>query len=66
VAGIVNAITGHQQQQQPPQQGQQPVASPPQQPGAPNAQQPGDVLNQALEGVFGGKKNQQSQPQPPK
>ena len=59
LGGVLGAITGQQSQQQnqqQPRQGQQPVAAPPQQP-----QQNANPLQQAIEGILGGKKKQQQQ-----
>ncbi|MFB3918215.1 MAG: AsmA family protein [Terriglobales bacterium] len=65
LGGVLGAITGQQQQQkqqdqQQKPQSQQPVATPQQQ-----QQQSPNPLQEALEGIFGGKKRQQQQSPPP-
>jgi hypothetical protein len=62
LGGLVGTITG-QQQQQPAQQQGQPVASPQNPPPQQQQQQPADAINQALQGLTGGKKNQEQNTQ---
>jgi uncharacterized protein involved in outer membrane biogenesis len=65
LGGVVGAITGQQQQQPAQPQGQAGVAAPQNTP--PAQQQPTNAINEALQGLIGGKKDQQQQQQnPPK